>query len=408
MMDFERAAVPYWPIRRRRLLRRNLSIVAVLCVVIGSAVFVRHRIASEPIAERVFNQVVTTVDFRYYDRTFHGLDWNGIVNQYRPLVERAPTVARRYQLLQQMLGLLGDSHTAVFSPDEVNGVEEKDEGMLGAVFVTLGRDRVVLRVAPRSPAAAAGLRPGYIVAETAAAASGRSAWRSYVLGVRDPLSGRSWRTTLRAPTGDSFDAIVPPDVDWGPIGRRIGYLKIASFPNNVEEELGWAITDIGSKPAMILDLRGNPGGLIDAVEATAGIFLPPGTLVVSGTGRYGLFRRRFVATAAAQVRYDGRLAVLVDGASESGAEALASALALHHRAVIIGEHTARHVLGVQVEERLADGGLLRVATLDIRDADGNVLEGRGVTPDIIVGRTPADVARGRDPQLRAAIAYLSR
>ncbi|MBV8339550.1 MAG: hypothetical protein JO343_06360 [Candidatus Eremiobacteraeota bacterium] len=52
---------------------------------------------------------------------------------------------------------------------------------------------------------------------------------------------------------------------------------------------------------------------------------------------------------------------------------------------------------------MADGGLLRVATLDMKDAGGGELEGMGVTPDIVVARTAADIARGRDPQLRAAI-----
>jgi carboxyl-terminal processing protease len=408
MMDFEKAAVPYWPIRRRKLLRRNLAALVAIVVLAGLVVFARHRNASEPIADRVFDQVASTVAIRYYDRSFHGLDWSAVVARYRPRVERAPTVAARYALLQQMVALLKDSHTAVFSPEQVAGVEEHDEGMLGALFATINGNRVVVRVAPRSPAASAGLRPGYIVAEGAAPASGSSQWRSFVLRVRDPLTGRSWRTTLRTSGAASFDAVVPPDVDWGTVTSKIAYLRMASFPNNIEEELGWAVTDIGSHPAMILDLRGNPGGLIDAVDATAGIFVPPGTLVATGAGRYSVFRRHFDATGAAGVRYDGRLAVLVDGTSESGAEALASVLQIDHRATIIGERTARHVLGVEVEEPLADGGLLRVATLDMRDADGNVLEGRGVTPDIVVPRTPADIARGQDPQLRAAIRYLSK
>lgn len=406
MMDFEGAAVPYWPIRRRKILRRNLAIAAALVVVLGAILFIRHRIATEPMGERVFDEVVTTVSVRYYDRSFHGLNWDALVEHYRPLVEHAPTQARRYQLLQQMLASLGDSHTAIFSPEQVSGVEAEDAGLLGALFVTIGHDRVVMRVAPRSPAAAAGLRPGYIVAESAGGGGAGSLVRSFA--VRDPLTGRSWRTRMRPSSAASFDAVVPPDLDWGTAAPNIGYLRMASFPNNIEQELGWAVSDIGSHPAMILDLRGNPGGLIDAVDAAAGIFLKPSTLVVSGAGRYSFFRRRFLATSAANVRYGGRLAVLVDGTSESGAEALASALQNYRRATIVGEPTARHVLGVEVEERLVDGGLLRVATLDMRDASGNLLEGRGVKPDIMIARSPADIARGQDPQLRAAIALLQR
>ena len=66
------------------------------------------------------------------------------------------------------------------------------------------------------------------------------------------------------------------------------------------------------------------------------------------------------------------------------------------------------MLGVEVEEPLPDGGLLRVATLDMRDAAGGELEGTGVTPDVAVSRAPADIACGRDPQLRAAIDVLTR
>ena len=406
MMDFESAAVPYLPIRRRKLMRQRVLLAGVLAAVIASVVMVRSHIAHEPIGERVFNEVATTISVRYYDRAFHGLNWSTIVDEYRGKVAAAPSESERYHLLQQMLAKLGDSHTAVFSPSEVGRVQDQVAQALGAAFVTLGRDRVVARVAPRSPAATAGLRPGLIVAEQGGP-DARGAMHAFI--VRDPVSGRTWKTRLRLVNNGSYDQVEQADVDWGTAAPGIGYLRMGSFPNDIAEELGWAVSDVSGHRAMILDLRGNPGGLIDAVDATAGIFLPPGTLVVSGTGRYHfLGSRRFTASGDAQVRYKGRVAVLVDANSESGAEALASALQIYHRALIVGEPTAKHVLGVEVEQPLSDGGLLRVATLDMRDANGEQLEGKGVTPDIIVSRTPADVARGRDPQLQAAIAALKR
>ena len=407
MMDFESAAVPYLPIRRRKLMRQRLIAAALLVAALGAFFLIRRHLASEPIGERVFNEVATTVSVRYYDRSFHGLDWTAILDDYRPKVAAAGGEAERYRLLQAMLAKLGDSHTAIFSPTEVSGFQRAGSESLGASFVTLGSDRVVMRVAPKSPAAGAGLRPGLIIEERSDLRSGDGATHRYT--VRDPLTGRTWTTRLRLAPGVSFDSVEPPDIDWGTAAPSVGYLRMASFPNDIQEELEWAVSDVGGHAALVLDLRGNPGGLIDAVDATAGIFLPPGTLVVSGMGRiHVLGRRRFVASDDAHIRYDGRVAVLVDRNSESGAEALASALQIYHRAIVIGEPTARHVLGVEVEERLADGGLLRVATLDMRDANGELLEGKGVTPNIVVRRTAADVARGRDPQLRAAIAALSR
>jgi carboxyl-terminal processing protease len=407
MMDFESAALPYLPIRRRKLLRQRLVIGALIAALIGTIFSARHHLATQPIGERVFNEVASTVSIRYYDHSFHGLAWSQIMDGYRPKVARAATESERYRLLEEMLAKLGDSHTAVFSPAQVERVQDQGMGAPGAVFVTLGSDRVVLRVAPRSPAATAGLRPGFIIASRRDGTKANGDVRSY--SVRDPLTGRTWQTKLRVSANESFDSLEPSDMDWGVAAHGVGYLRMAFFPNEISEELGWAVSDVGSRPALVLDLRGNPGGLIDAVDATAGVFLPPGTLVVSGEGRYSFFgRRRFVATDDTHVRYGGRLAVLVDSSSESGAEALASALQIYHRAVIVGERTAQRVLGVEVEERLADGGLLRVATLDMRDANGVLLEGRGVTPDILVRRTAADIARGRDPQLRAAILALTR
>ncbi|MDQ6780336.1 MAG: S41 family peptidase [Candidatus Eremiobacteraeota bacterium] len=407
MMDFERAAVPYWPIRRRKLLRRNALIVISVLLVAGTALLIRAHEAALPLSQRVFDEVTSTVGVRYYDRGFHGVDWPQLVAVYRPKVIAARDETERYRLLQQMMSKLGDSHTAVFSPTEVAGLsEDASAGALGAAFVRIGNEHVVLRVAPHSPAARAGFRPGLIVSERPALAGAAAYLRSYAL--RDPVSGRSWQRRVRLTNPTAFDSVTQPELDWGTAAPGIAYLKMASFPNGIEQALNWAIADVGAQPAMIVDLRGNPGGLIDAVDAAAGIFLSPGTLVISGAGRYPLFGRRwFRASDEAHIHYAGKLAVLVDGTSESGAEALASALQTHKRALIVGMPTARKVLGVEVEQRLLDGGLLRVATLGMRDANGQALEGRGVTPDLQVARRATDVAEGRDPQLQAAIAALN-
>ena len=176
-----------------------------------------------------------------------------------------------------------------------------------------------------------------------------------------------------------------PDIDWKTIAPGVGYLRIASFPDSIEAALGWALADLRRDRALVLDVRGNPGGLVDSVDAVAGAFLPEGTLISSGTRRYHFFGpQRFTAHDAAGIRYSGRLVVLVDKDSRSGAESLARALQYYHRATLVGTRTAGKVLGVDVEIALEDGGLLRVATLDMRAPDGQRLEGHGVTPDLLV------------------------
>ncbi|HME81459.1 MAG TPA: TonB family protein, partial [Candidatus Eremiobacteraceae bacterium] len=183
-----------------------------------------------------------------------------------------------------------------------------------------------------------------------------------------------------------------PAVDWKTLAPGVGYLRISSFPDSMQSVLRWAMSDVGRDRALVLDLRGNPGGLVDSVDAVAGVFLPVGTLISTGTRRYHFFgSQRFTATSDAGVTYGGRLVVLVDTNSRSGAESLARALQYYHRATLVGTQTAGKVLGVDVEMALDDGGLLRVATLDMHAPDGQRLEGHGVSPDLTVSAATRQV-----------------
>jgi TonB family protein len=319
MWDWERSSVPYRPIYRRRLLRRRFLMLCLVAIVaLPYLAYTRHENA-RPVGERVFNEVVSTISLRYFDASYHGVPWHTLTEQYRPRVVNAPTVTARYHALRAMLAQLHDSHTAVYSPDELRPL-----GELKAAHDTRANARV--------------LQP--------------------------PSQG--------------------PDIDWKRIAPGVGYLRIASFPDSIESVLGWALTDIGRNRALVLDLRGNPGGLVDSVDAVAGAFLPEGALISSGTRRYHFFGPQRFTARATGVRYSGRLVVLVDRNSRSGAESLARALQYYHRATLVGTRTAGKVLGVDVEIALDDGGLLRVATLDMRAPDGQRLEGSGVTPDLLV------------------------
>src|SRR5271165_5544688 len=195
--------------------------------------------------------------------------------------------------------------------------------------------------------------------------------------------GVSWRAVA-----DQYG----PAVDWKTLAPGVGYLRISSFPDSMHSVLRWAMSDLGRDRALVLDLRGNPGGLVDSVDEVAGMFLPAGSLISTGMRRYHLFgSQRFTATSDAGVTYGGRLVVLVDTNSRSGAESLARALQYYHRATLVGTHTAGKVLGVDVEMALDDGGLLRVATLDMHAPDGQRLEGHGVSPDLTVSAAKRQV-----------------
>ncbi len=219
---------------------------------------------------------------------------------------------------------------------------------------------------------------------------------------------------LLAKLGDSHTAVYSPAelrsdeaaaqlpaVTWRDLSPRIGYVRITSFPDKLATAVGWAMELEGRRSAVVLDLRGNLGGQVSSVDAVAGAFLPPGALISTATGRWRAFQSyRFTADDSAGVTYRGRVIVLVDSNTSSGAETLARALQYYGRATIVGTRTAGKVMGVDAEVPLADGGLLRVATLDVRGPDGLRLEGRGVFPNT--------VAYGGAAQLRTAVAILSR
>jgi TonB family protein len=320
MWDWEGSSVPYRPIQRRRLIRRRLLTAFLVAFATLSFLAYSHHRSAQPVGERVFNQVVSTVSLRYFDASYHGVPWKAVVERYRPQVINAPTVTARYRALRAMIAQLHDSHTAVYSPDELRPLGE----------------------------------------------------------LKLPHDARARTRVLQAPAPG-------PDVDWKTIAPGVGYLRIASFPDAIGGVLGWALADVARDRALVLDLRGNPGGLIDSVDEVAGAFLPEGTLISSGTRRYHFFGpQRFTAHDGAGIRYSGRVVVLVDKDSRSGAESLARALQYYRRALLVGTHTPGKVLGVDVEIALDDGGLLRVATLDMRAPDGQRLEGRGVTPDFLV------------------------
>lgn len=402
-MNWELSAAPYLPIHRRRLWRRRIVIALALVAIAVPGYLAYHRVSSEPVAARVFDDVAASVADAYYDPSFHGRSWDAVVARYRPLVDDAADPGARYLLLRQMLATLGDSHTMAFSPMEVGSFERRpDAGVSGASVEAVEDATVVMAVAPDSPAARAGIRKGDVVIGGTLGPGKPGELRR--VRVSDP-SGASIETrTLRLAPAVAVADDRPPEVDWNVVAPRVGYLRITAFPEAIDDVLGWAMTEIGSQPAIVLDLRSNPGGMLDAVDATAGLFLPRGALVVEGWRRNHWFGpQRFLADDSAGVHYRGRLVVIVDRSSQSGAETLAAALQSYHRAIVVGERSAGKVMGVDLQEPLPDGGLLRVATLDMTAPDGVRLEGRGIVPDVRVRRTPADIARGADPQLRAAI-----
>jgi carboxyl-terminal processing protease len=166
---------------------------------------------------------------------------------------------------------------------------------------------------------------------------------------------------------------------------KIGYIRLIQFNEPTAEELSKALDQLQKQgmQALILDLRNNPGGLLNSAVDVCAQFLPPNTKVVSTQGRTASQQRDYSTSGAAKERPHFPMAVLINEGSASGAEIVCGALKDLHRAILVGETTFGKG-SVQNVMQLPDGSALRFTTAKYYTPSKQVIHGNGVTPNIRV------------------------
>jgi carboxyl-terminal processing protease len=166
---------------------------------------------------------------------------------------------------------------------------------------------------------------------------------------------------------------------------KVGYIRLIQFNEPTAEELSKALDQLQKQgmQALILDLRNNPGGLLNSAVDVCAQFLPPNTKVVSTQGRTASQQRDYSTSGAAKERPHFPMAVLVNEGSASGAEIVCGALKDLHRAILVGETTFGKG-SVQNVMQLPDGSALRFTTAKYYTPSKQVIHGNGVTPNIRV------------------------
>src|ERR1700730_5191601 len=179
---------------------------------------------------------------------------------------------------------------------------------------------------------------------------------------------------------------------------KIGYIRLVQFNEPTANDLSKALDELQKQgmQALILDLRNNPGGLLNSAVDVCAQFLPPNTKVVSTQGRVASQQREYTTSGAAKERPHFPMAVLVNEGSASGAEIVCGALKDLHRAIVVGETTFGKG-SVQNVMQLPDGSALRFTTAKYYTPSKQVIHGNGVAPNI---RVPMSVDQER--QLFAA------
>src|SRR5881398_3267872 len=174
---------------------------------------------------------------------------------------------------------------------------------------------------------------------------------------------------------------------------KIGYVRLIQFNEPTAEELAKALDELQKQgmQALVLDLRNNPGGLLNSAVDVCAQFLPPNTKVVSTQGRVASQQHDYSTSGARKERPPFPMAVLVNEGSASGAEIVCGALKDLHRAIVVGETTFGKG-SVQNVMQLPDGSALRFTTAKYYTPSKQVIHGNGVTPNI---RVPMSVEQER-------------
>ncbi|WP_320779453.1 S41 family peptidase [Streptomyces sp. CRN 30] len=348
-----------------------------------------------------------------------GVDWDAVLAQYRPLVERVASPDEFADLLREVMGELGTSHAYVSAARRNEGPPhyQRLQGLLGADFVCRDGRCVVRRILPgdssdskaRSPLAGTGIRDGAALTHV----DGRPV--DPVAGPYPLLAGAG-ATTVEltfepAGGGPPRRVAVVPLIDDRPLryqdwvarrrervrelsGGRCGYLHIPDMGGSGWAQFNRDLRMEVSRPALIVDVRGNAGGHISELVVE--------TLTRTILG-WDLTRNAQPVSYASNAPR-GPVVALADEATSSDGDMITAAFRLLGLGPVVGQRTWGGVVGMTGRHRLGDGTVITVPmNAAWFDEYGWSVENRGVDPDVPALRTPLDWAEGRCPVLDEAV-----
>jgi carboxyl-terminal processing protease len=287
-----------------------------------------------------------------------------------------------------------DPHSDFMTPEEFADMRADTDGEFGGIGIEATEDKgaiLVVEPLPGSPAERAGLvRGDRIVAIDGVRTGNKNADTSDRLRgrpgtvVKLDVERRGWERARQLTV--TRELIHVQATDTMLLEPGIGYVKLKQFQERSDEEVIAALKSLreqsgGTLTGVVLDLRGNPGGLLDQAVKVADVFLPSGT-IVSTVGRGG--RKLEEEKAREAGTWDGfPMVVLVNGGSASASEIVAGALQDHGRALIIGTQTFGKG-SVQSVFEFADGSGLKLTVARYFTPSGRSIQEKGIAPDVLV------------------------
>ena len=409
---------------KRRFAFSVLALLVVINVLLAMRLFIAH--AAETDSDNGYEQIAVFAKAIQLLRQDYV---DGNKTSYHDLI---------YAALKGMLASL-DPHSQFLEPEDFRDMQDDTRSRFNGLGIEVSSKNGLLTVvAPMedTPAAKAGILPGDQILKINGTPTEKMELQQAVNLLRGKAGQKATLTVLRPSTREVKDYVLERAevklqsvksvhlIDHDLAGAfKIGYVRVVQFNEPTAEDLAKALDELQRQgmQALVLDLRNNPGGLLNSAVDVCAQFLPPNTTVVSTQGRVASQEREYATSAAAKERPKFPLAVLVNEGSASGAEIVSGALKDLKRAIIVGETTFGKG-SVQNVMQLPDGSALRFTTAKYYTPSKQVIHGNGVAPNIPVPMSAeqehalfasrnSDIkvedektqVRSRDPQLLRAI-----
>lgn len=381
--------------------QKNILIFIILAAITFSVWSKRDELFATP-EQKLFLTGWEKIQSEYYDKTLNHQDWDKWKHHY---LAKIKTKEDAYVAIDSAIESLDDPYTRFLRPEEFEEQNISINAKLYGIGVNISEiagKTIIVGILDGTPAQKAGLKPGDIISKV-----GNIDIKGFKINevaklVRGPVNSNIRMTVMRDKKKMVFN-VTRKEIKIKTVSYKmtdgIAHITISSFlsqetPNEVEE----ALDKSQKAKGIILDLRGNTGGLLPNAVVIANMFLPHGN-IVSIVDRNGKS-----TDIEANLNYDyvrKPLVVLIDEGSASASEILSGALKDYHRAILVGKKTFGKGLVQKIETIQGENGL-NITIAKYLTPAGNDINKKGIEPDYKVDYSKTDFLKHKDPQLDKA------
>jgi carboxyl-terminal processing protease len=383
-------------ITKRGFVLGTTAVVLTTAAVTGAGLLSKSQAFFSQSPKELVDEVWQIIDRQYVDGTFNQQDWRSVRKEY---LERNYTNQEdAYKAIREMLKKLEDPYTRFMDPQEFKNMQIDTSGELTGVGIQLAQDEETKKLMVISPIEdTPAFKAGILAKDVIIKIDGKS---TEGMDVNDAVKlirgepGTSVTLTIQRGNQQLDYPLKRAKIEIHPVrstvqntnNGSVGYIRLNQFSANATEEMRNAIQDLERKrvTGYILDLRSNPGGLLQASIEIARMWINEGA-IVSTVDRQGEADRQVANNRALT---DKPMVVLVDGGSASASEILSGALQDDKRATVIGTQTFGKGL-VQSVRPLEDGSGLAVTIAKYLTPSGRDINKQGISPDVVVELTDA-------------------